>query len=263
MRYDTDTHADEVLPSVRELLQKDLPFYTDSLRRAFSSCDAVFTRAGYAEFFWHCASTVPGWLPLVVLANARAESKGSAKLLRLWEGTHSNEKVEKQVLVHAKDESRHSRVFLRLVNLVFPKAVDPAVTLSLDSDLPDIRRVEHRKAERCLSEDALIDHLVQMNIGEIRTRLHMHLLAPVLYAFAPAESKDEVKRILISLERDEVRHIAYTADLMEDWAGHGDANYIERLYVERLRQFHLITLEETESAASAYGGGLFPDLLEI
>jgi hypothetical protein len=223
----------------------------------------VFARPRYSDFFWHCASTVPGWLPQVVLANAAVESDGSAKLLKLWQAVDYNREVEAEVLGHANDESRHSRVFLKLARHAFPRTVDAETTDELARTLPDVRRREHEKASSRLAEDDLIDHLVQMNIGEIRTRLHMHLLAPAVASYAPDEATPKVERILTSLVRDEVRHIGYTARLMESWAEGGAAQYVRRLYDRRLRDFDAITIEQTAPAVRSYGQGRFPDLLEL
>lgn len=256
-------HADDVLEAIREYLDEDLPHYTDSLVSAFAYSDPVFTRKRYGEFFWHCASTVPGWLAQVVMANAQAESEGSTKLLSLWQSVHYNDVVEDRILFHAKDESRHSRLFLELVQLAFPNSIDQTLIAHWKTKLPDIRRQSFQKSAQPIPEDQLIDHLVQMNIGEIRTRIHMYLLAPVIHAFTPAENKSRVEKILQGLVLDEVRHIGYTARLMEQWSQTGDAERVRNLYKERLWDFHLITIEQTENTVRQYGQGRFPDLLEI
>jgi hypothetical protein len=167
------------------------------------------------------------------------------------------------VLRHAKDESRHSRLFLELSRVAFPTAVDDSLVQRLDEALPDVRRRTPQKSAVRIPGELLIDHLVQMNIGEIRTRIHVQLLAPVVHALAPPEGRRRVRQILDGLVLDEVRHIGYTARLMERWASSGDAQLVRDLYAERLQDFHRITIEETESAVRAYGQGRFPELLEI
>lgn len=256
-------HATDLLTAIRRYIDDDLSHYTESIVEAFSDSDPVFTRQKYGEFFWHCASTVPGWLAQVVLANAQAESEGSAKLLLLWETVGYNKEIEAKVRLHAIDESRHSRLFLQLAQLAFPFLFDPSDLEQINTLLPDVRKIEWKKADHQISEDLLIDHLVQMNIGEIRTRIHMKLLAPVIHAFAPEENKPRVQQILLGLLMDEVRHIGYTANLMEKWARSGDADLIRQLYKQRLQEFHLITIQQTEAAVRDFGQGRFPELLEI
>jgi hypothetical protein len=261
--YRVHTGPDQLLEAVRTLVNADLPIYSDSLTAAFSECDPVFTRDGYCDFFWHCASTVPGWLAQVILANAEAESQGSAKLLKLWERVDYNAVVEKEILIHGKDESRHSRLFLDLVQLSFPGVADEAFIAGLRSSLPDIRKREYAKTGTVLAETALIDALVQMNIAEIRTRIHIELFAPLIYGLTPAENRESCVRILRGLARDEVRHVGYTARLMEQWAQAGSSNLIRELYTRRLRDFHAITIAQTEGAVRAFGQGRFPELLEV
>ncbi len=256
-------YVEDVLQAVHQHVDDDLPLYTDSLKAAFDRVQPVFARRQYAELFWHCSSTVPAWIAKVVLANAKAESEGSAKLFQLWTQVDGNACAEEQILAHADDESRHSRIFLRLTELAFPGTISRADMQRFEGELPDVRRLAREKALVRVSERFLIDHLVQMNIGEIRTRLHMHLFAPVIHACAPEENKRAVRRLLEGLVRDEVRHIGYTARLMESWARDGSAELIRNLYVGRLHAFNEITVDQTRFAVRSYGQGRFPDLLQI
>lgn len=257
------SYADDVLADLRLFADSDLPQYTDCLHRAFRATPPVFARERYSDFFWHCAGTVPGWLGQVVLANADAESDGSAKLLALWEGTHDNARVEREVLAHAQDEAGHAQLFVTLATLAFPDVLAPEAEAAHRGGLTRIRKPHLTKAPATITEDVLIDHLVQMNIGEIRTRLHMHLLGPAIHAFTSVPDRPRVATILQRLADDEVRHIGYTARLMEDWCTTGDRARIARLYAVRLAEFDQITLAQTEAAVRAFGGGQYPDLLEI
>lgn len=258
-----DDYVTDLLEVIRDYLQADLPLYSDSLIAAFREVEPVFAGERYAEFFWHCASTVPGWIARVALTNGKAESEGSEKLFDLWQHVDYDPNAEEQVLAHAKDEARHSRIFVALTQRAFPDSFSDEYLTRFEAALPDVRKAEQVKAEGRIPEDHLIDHLVQMNIGEIRTRLHMHLFAPVIFGMAPPANKLAVRRLLEGLVRDEVRHIGYTARLMEDWARDGAEDLIRRLYASRLRTFNRITYEQTASAVHQYGQGRFPDLVEI
>ena len=255
--------TDDLLTELREFSGHDLPRFSDCVRTAFAAVGPVFHRQKYAEFFFHCASTVPAWLARVLMANADAESHGSEKLFWLWLGSSANATIARDVLVHAKDESRHSRVFVSLIDKAFPGALPPedlrskrGQLFTVPSDLDTAQRFQ-------LPEDHLMDHLVQMNMGEIRTRVHMLLLAPVIHAFAPDDAKDRVAKVLEGLVTDEVRHISYTARFIESWCEAGDGPRIQSLYTRRLNDFHQLTISQTEAAVHAYGGGRYPELLEI
>jgi len=252
-----------LLEVVREYVDDDLPHYSHALTGAFAEVEPVFARPRYAEFFWRCATTVQGYAASVVLANGPAEAEGSEKLFALWQGVDYNRRAEEQILEHARDESRHSHLFVRLTERAFPRFLTPSAGERFEERLPDVRRRPLAKSDLTIPEDHLVDHLVQMNIGEIRTRLHMHLFAPIVFGLTPPDNRKAVRRILEGLVRDEVKHIGYTAKLMEDWSRDGFADRIRRLYVGRLRTFNAITVRQTESAVRAHGRGDFPDLLEI
>jgi hypothetical protein len=258
-----EDYLDELLRIAREHADDDLPFYSDALKAAFMDVEPVFTRRRYAEFFWHCATTVPGYAARVVLANGPAEAGGAKKLFELWQGVDYDSSAEDQILQHARDESRHGRMFVRLATMSFSGLLSQTEGARFEQRLPDVRKRPQVKSTTRIPGDHLIDHLVQMNIGEIRTRLHMHLFAPVVFGVTPEPSRATARRMLESLVSDEVRHIGYTAKLMEGWAKAGDADLIRRLYSGRLRTFNRITIGHTEGAVRKYGLGKFPDLLEI
>jgi hypothetical protein len=253
----------EMLEVVREHVDDDLPKYTKALTAAFDAVGPVFARPRYAEFFWHCATTVPGYAARVVLANGPAEAEGSEKLFALWQGVDYDPDAEERILQHAHDEARHSHLFVRLTERSFRGLLTPEAGRRFEQRLPDVRKRPLVKAGPRIPEDHLIDHLVQMNIGEIRTRLHMHLFAPIVFGLTPRDNRRAARRILEGLVRDEVRHIGYTAKLMEGWANDGATDRIQRLYAGRLRTFNALTVQQTEGALRSYGRGRFPDLLEI
>jgi hypothetical protein len=197
-----------------------------------------------------------------VLANAEAESQGSAKLLGLWGGIATNDRVADEVLIHAEDEAGHSRLFVQLTRSAFPALLDRVHTLALQEQLTKVNRPSLRKTQ-ALDETMVVDHLVQMNIGEIRTRAHMHLLGPAVLAATSAERQPWVEKTLQRLGGDEVRHIGYTARLMEAWCRDGLAGRIATLYARRLQEFSIMTIHQTEAAVRSYANGCFPDLLEI
>lgn len=254
---------EELLEEVRVFADHDLPNFSDCVRSAFQSVDAVFARSRYTEFFFHCASTIPGWLPRVVMANADAESQGSEKLFSLWQGSSLNPEISKDVLIHAKDESRHSRVFVSLVDDAFPNSFPADGLQSKRAALFRITLELLNQKRVAQDTDYLMDHLAQMNMGEIRTRIHMLLLAPVIHAFAPADAKERVRNVLEGLVTDEIRHISYTARFLEAWCRSGDRARVTKLYARRLKDFHRVTIDQTEASVRAYGAGRYPDLLEI
>ncbi len=262
----SDEAISELLDIVRGYTNHDLPLYSKCLTAAFDTVRPVFYRKRYAEFFWHCTTTVPGYLERVIVASSKGEGDGSEKLFELSHGIDYDPQTAAEVMRHANDEARHSRMFLRMTSATFPDFLSQEDIMQRESMLPDVRALQENiwpdTAER-IPVHHLIDHLVQMNIGEIRTRLHMHLFAPVLHHVAPEFNRKQVRGLLEALTKDELRHISYTALLMESWAQDGDSKLISNLYQSRLETFNQLTVEHTESAIRSYGKGRFPDLLEL
>jgi hypothetical protein len=242
---------------------QDLPHYSRIVLEAFSEVEPVFLKKRYKDFFWHCASSVPGWLAQVVLGNAQAESDGSSKLLELWRSVDYNRGVEDKVLFHATDEARHSRLFLKLADTVFPDMFTGGFLSQVRRSLTKIERDRLTKNQNAIDEAELIDHLVQMNMGEIRTRIHMEFLAPVMNAFSPVERRETLHSTLNGLAHDEIVHIGYIAGILEEWCMVGDTKLIADTYTRRLNDFHKFTVNQTEPAVKAFGFGEYPDLLEI
>jgi len=258
-----EAFANSLLDAIRNTTQHDLSHYSHAVRVAFRRIDPVFVRRGYSEFFFHCATSVPGWLQRVILLNAKGESEGAEGLVQLWQGVTYNDVVSDAIMEHARDESRHSRMFGTVVSKTFPDFLTEGRLSNYIDSFPDIRQHEHQKADEPLPEEHLIDHLVQMNIGEIRTRLHMHLFAPIVMHLCPEENRRTVRKHLEVLARDEMRHISYTAQLMEQWSEDGWAETITQMYLGRLNTFHKITIDHTRASVEQHGEGRFPNLLAL
>ncbi len=114
--------TDEILLQLKDYSNDDLSRYTVLMKDAFQQVGPIFTKPQYVDFFWHCASTVPGWIAEVVLANADAESQGAKKLVDLWKSTTIDKEIEDSILFHAKDEARHSHLFVKLDSIAFPES---------------------------------------------------------------------------------------------------------------------------------------------
>ena len=184
-------------------------------------------------------------------------------MLNFWQCFSGFPDAENWVIAHAKDESRHSRLFIKLIKLTFPHFFTDQALRDVRNSLSVIGKDQMRKQETRIDDDVFMQGLMQVNMGEIRTRLHMHLLSPIFYNMTPKENQAEVGRLLEGLEQDEVRHIAYTVEILETWAKNGGAKRMREVYKDRLHAFHRRTIRETEGAVVAYGQGLFPGLLEI
>lgn len=253
----------DILSSLQEYEDDDMHCFFDIAEKAFGSIGPVFMKKRYVDFFWHCATTVPGWIPQVVLANADAESAGSKKLFDLWKQSASGKDIDGKILYHAKDESRHSHIFVKLVNYAFPGMYLPEELNRITHRLTKIKEIDLSKKKKSINDYEMMDNLIQMNMGEIRTLVHMHFLGPVVFEMTPKENKEKVYNMLQGLANDEIVHISYTSRLINEWCKTGDVKRAKELYNVRLRDFHKFTIEQTTESINMYGQNKFPNLLEI
>jgi Mg/Co/Ni transporter MgtE len=92
-----------------------------------------------------------------------------------------------------------------------------------------------------VSQEAMLDEIIQMNIGEIRTLINQMLMRPVVAAVTDDANRDKAVRLLDSLGDDEARHISYTADIIDEI---GDRAMSVHYMTLRQREFNGITTSE-------------------
>jgi hypothetical protein len=254
------TGIGDVLSIVREEVADDLPFYSDALEGALKSVNPVFVREEYAEFFWNCAKTLPGWIQTVFVQSAVAESIGSKNIFSYWQSVHGNEEAETGLLLHARDEARHSRIFLALVDLAFPEFLPAEDRRDIENSL-NIIPANPQKRSTAIPEPILLNYLASVNIAEIRTLINLHLLGPIFYSFASDKNKNKVMKLLQSLQKDEVTHISYTAALINSAGRDTGGLPLEEMYKKSLSEFSEYSRRGLEDAVERYGGGPFLRLI--
>lgn len=244
--------AEDVLANIPGHWDGPLTTYAEGLRSAFAGFSPVFTQEHYADFYLACASREPAWIPSNVLANAKKESDGSRLLYEFWRRVRGNTVLEDDVMFHIKDEIRHSKLFISLTELAFPDIVGQPFVDRLRGELFSLEALEITKDSATLTDAEIVDHLVQMNLGEIRTRVHISMIAPLISAFTPAANRPKVEKLLASLVDDETSHIAYTAKHLEAMSARIGAEIISQLFSRRLRDLHQYTLDETTEAVATH-----------
>jgi hypothetical protein len=191
----------------------------------------------------------PQWLAMSLIDNAAKEGAGSKKLWRLAGRTEDPE-IAEQIWRHSVDESRHALVYLAMLHTAFPGAVSGAARHALTDLSPHYRLRDRPCRRRVASGRRVLDELIQMNVGEIRTRINQLLLAPMIMGFCPRSGKRRLRRMLGSLMDDETRHIGYTACLIERAIAEEGERFVQRTMARRLTEFNRMTLDEV-------GGGMY------
>jgi hypothetical protein len=180
-----------------------------------------------------------------LLTNAEMEGDGARRLWSLA-ACSSGAEEKAQLKRHAVDESKHSLMYLALLDLAFPNSVSPdfrrelrqlSPRFSMHRDLFPVAGSPYAKA-------ATIDEFLQMNIAEIRTTIHHLMQRRAIKLHCPPENTSPVMRIQDSLLKDELAHVAYTAALIDKIAERSDRNNVTALFRKRVRDFNIITTNE-------------------
>ena len=218
--------------------------YFEALDRALEDEPPPFDTAAYADIYLN-ASTNWRWMAVSLITNAEREGDGAK---RLWSLAACSEDLDVQRLLkqHAVDESRHALLYLALLDLTFPDSVDPSFRMDLNQLSP------HYSLNQALvpvegspyAKKPSIDDFLQMNIAEIRTAIHHIMQRPAIANHCSADQRRRIASIQDSLLRDELKHVSYTAVLIERIASRLPMEYVSNLFRRRFRDFNQITIDE-------------------
>lgn len=220
--------------------------YRQCLRTTFEAHPPPFSAAWYGERFRELARNRE-WFANIIVGNASTEGWGASKLWHLAGKTHE-EHVSVLIQQHARDEARHSRIYARMVGLVFPGTVTEALQNEFKTLAPTFRSGEKPEVLPPYTHNDVLDNLLQMNVAEIRTMVNQLLARPVLLAYCPEEVRPQVTRMLDRLMWDETRHVGYTAQLVDLALATQDASFILDTAPLRVSQFNEMTLAEVGRA---------------
>lgn len=220
------------------------PHYRDALTTACREAPPPFGTEDYAEIYRDAARD-PAWMAISLIENAQGEGEGAGNLWDLAAST-PDARVAAQVKAHAIDESRHAKAYVAMLDLTFPDVVDDELRAQLATLSPGYTQRSPLVAKEgsAYASAITLDDLIQMNIAEIRTLVHHLLQRPMLLEHCAPERRRRLERLLDKLRLDEIRHIAYTAALIEEFAQRGQAGEVKRLMQERMSDFNAITNED-------------------
>lgn len=253
----------KIIEAIQTYTNDDLSYYVSILRKNFSETEPIFMKNDYTSFFLDCSKIVKGWLPEVILANAYSESEGSEKLLEIWQRTNFDAGIENEILYHTKDEARHSRLFIKLLLDFNIDEISRKKINNISKNLTKIDRSKLIKVDIKTHEAHFIDEIIQINLGEIRTLVHMHFLGPVIFSLTKPERKDKTSEIIQGLANDEIIHISYAARIINNWCKDGNYIIANNIFKNRNYFFNLFTRYQTETIYNNYHNGKYPKLLEI
>jgi hypothetical protein len=220
------------------------PRYWSALVNACNVVDPPYGLAWYGEMFREAAMDLD-WVCRLLVVNAQKEAEGARQLWTLA-GRIQNANHRNRVRLHAIDESRHASFYISLLELTFPDSVTKDQLESLRRISPGFKSIDEPEIDQALSEAEILDELIQMNIGEIRTLVNQMLMRPVIEVVAPRATNRQALKLIDSLGDDELSHVAYTADLVEELSKFAN---VDDLMQKRTAEFAQITCREIGAAS--------------
>ncbi len=190
------------------------------------------------------------WFANSLIINADKEGYGSRQI---WKFSQliENQKYADLVRTHSMDESRHSKMFITMLDILFPSEMEAEFRATLKAFSPGYTKQNHPPIEpsspdKLMNEQTIIDELIQVNFVEIRALVLQLLLRPVLLAYAKPENRHKLLRMSEILVHDELKHIEYSAYCIEDYIQRGNRNWIREMMIERQASVNQVCLEEVE-----------------
>lgn len=229
-----------ILESRLPHLTEGRPLYWAALCAACEQAPPPYGEAWYGDLFRHHARDLD-WLVRIIELNAKKEADCARQL---WEFSTRIEdgSIRKRVKSHAIDEARHASFYVSLLQLMFPEDISDEYAQSLRTYVPKFDRNDDTiNPERIASKQAILDEIVQMNIGEIRTLVNQMLMRPMVDVLTPETNRERALKLIDGLGDDEVSHIAYTADIIDEM---DECDWTHRIMKARLDEFNGITRSE-------------------
>ena len=215
------------------------PRYWSAFVGACHEADPPFGLSWYGELFRKYAKDL-SWLSNLLILNAQKEADGSRQLWA-FAGRIADEDCREKVRQHAIDESRHADFYISILGLIFGDSYSAAELQKLHNISPGFKGSDQVEIVPPSAHNAVMDEIIQMNIGEVRTLINQLLMRPVLTVLCPDRNRERYEKLADALCADEGRHIAYTAELIET---HDDDKFVKSKFVKRLQDFTQITLQE-------------------
>lgn len=225
--------------------RKRLSMYLRLLRQACIEDPPPYGESGYADGFVTLSDNSE-WFASLLLSYAEEEAIGAERLIRL---SRTVEKLlpraKSFVMKHAQDETRHVLVFLKVLRALFPQfRVSPEAREALERRHSNLMQPQSLGGE---FRGDLLSEFSQINIGEVKNRVHLSMLRDQALKHCCASNLKEVEFLTSSLIKDEVNHIVYTGTVLQFIAsscGYEDAT---TRYVDVFSAFNRQLRAQTQS----------------
>ncbi len=192
----------------------------------------------------------PSWFANLLISDADLEGY-SSKQLWIYANSVSDSKMSQDLKLHAIDEARHSKIFGKLLFLIFPSSATNELSEKLKEMSPSLslKDIDNSGSNIVdMSHQEILNSLILINLFEIKALVLQRLLQPTLFAYGNSELNPRIQRSTNSLIADEIRHVSYTAGYLESAIKTGHRDYIFSAMSEFQKYLNHITLEQFQAA---------------
>ncbi len=223
--------------------------YTAFLREACEIHPPPHGMAWYGKLYRQFARKAE-WFANSLIINADKEGFGARQI---WKFSRliENQDFAELVRGHSMDESRHSKMFLKMLDILFPTEMEADFRSQLNALSPEYTKNSHPPIEpaapdQVMDEPNIIDELIQVNLVEIRALVLQLLLRPVLLAYVRPEDRPKLTRMSDGLIHDETKHIEYSAYCIEEYIKRGNSEWVRQMMIDRQASVNQMCLEDVE-----------------
>ena len=223
--------------------------YSAYLMEACEIHSPLYGTAWYGDIY-HQLVRKPEWFANSLIINADKEGYGSRQIWKFSQNIE-NQKYAELVRGHSIDESRHSKMFITMLDILFPTAIETEFREQLKALSPGYSKQNHPPTkpittDHFMKEQTVIYELIHINLIEIRALILQLLLRPVLQAYVTPEALSKLTRMSDLLIHDEVNHIGYSAYCIEEFIKHGNNELVREMMIDRQAAINKLTLEDLE-----------------
>ena len=223
--------------------------YITFLREACEIQPPPHGMAWYGNYYRQFARN-PEWFANSLIANAAEEGNGSRKV---WQFARciKDPKIAELVRNHSMDESRHSTMFVGLLNIIFPTQLSANFRSQLQALSPNYYHHKHPTKEplsdnRMLEPKMVMDEIIKINLLEIRALILQLLMRPVLQAYATPKDLAKVTTMSDLFIYDETKHIEYSAYCIGNYIQQGDREWVREMMIYRQKTVNEMFLTDIE-----------------
>lgn len=223
--------------------------YAACLTEVFEAHPPPHGTAWYRDVYRHQIRN-PEWFTNSLIYNAEMEGIGSR---RVWKFSSyiPDQRIADMVRAHSMDESRHSRMFIGILDTIFPSQIEADYRKRLRDLSPGYTKRSHPtisppSPDTALSERRVIANLIGSNLVEVRALVLQYMLRPVMLAYGKPEQRDKLTRISDRLISDEIKHIAYSAHCIEQYSRKGDLDWLRAKMLEQQISTNTLTMQDLD-----------------